>query len=129
MNILSTGEIVSVLARQAVKEPQDALKIIVTDDGSMAGMVYHLLIKVHGIPKNKILQIGYTLSDNDINQLLKQKKPFVIIPKDIINNRYCVFTAPDSKDIRSISFFDNEVDSMPILCEGDTLQFKPGWFV
>ncbi len=127
MNLLSTGEIVSTLARQAVKEPDDALKIIVTDNGSISGMVHNLLVKVHGIPKNDIQEIGPTLSDDQINQLLRQGKHFIIISKNIINYRNCVFAAPESRKVYAISFFDNEIDSMPIHCEGDTMQFKPGY--
>lgn len=125
----STAEIASALARQAAKEPGDSMKIIVTGNGAISGIVKQLLEKTHSIPKKEIREIGYTMSDDLIDQVLRQTGHFIIIPKDIINNRKCVFAVPAPCKVFAISFFDDEVDSMPIICEEKTLQFKPGWFV
>ena len=125
----STAEIASALAGQAVKEPGDSIKIIVTGNGAISGMVKTLLEKTHSIHKKEIREIGYTMSDDLIDQVLRQTGHFIIIPKDIINNRRCMFTVPAPCKVFAISFFDGEADSMPISCEEKTLEFKPGWFV
>lgn len=125
----TTAEIASALARQAVKEPFDSVRIIVTGNGVISGMVKQLLEKAHNIPKKEIREIGYTMSDDLIDQVLRQTGHFIIIPKDIINNRRCIFTVPAPCKVFAISFLDGEIDSMPIACEEKTLEFKPGWFV
>ena len=129
MDPCEEGKIASALARQAIKEDQNALKVIVADNGHLAGVVFTLLAKVHRIPKDRITQLGYTSSDQQNAQFLEQKKHFVIVPKDIINNRPCVFHLPDgTKHIDAIQYLDDEVFAMPITCESGEFQFKPGWF-
>ena len=129
METQERSKIASALARQAVEEDEHALKVIVADDGNLAGMVSTLLVKVHRVSKDKITQLGYTSSDQQNDQLLKQKRPFVIVPKDIINNRPCIFYLPEGTNrVTSIQFLDGEIFAMPITCEGTEFRFKPGWF-
>ncbi|MCX6554965.1 MAG: hypothetical protein NTZ12_08135 [Candidatus Aminicenantes bacterium] len=123
------GSIASALARQAVAEGEGALKVIVAPDGDLAGMVFTLLTRVHQVSKDKITQIGHSCSDQQIDQLLKQKCPFVVVPRDIIDNRPCIFFLPaGTSRLVAVQFLDGEIFSMPIACEGVEFQFKPGWF-
>jgi len=119
----------SILAQQVLSEDDRALKIVVLESGLQAGELSNLLIKVHQVPKDGIMQLGPTCSDEQLDELLKKARPIVLVPKDLINNRRCVFRLPaESNRLVAIQFLDGEVSSFPITCEGPTFQFKPGWF-
>jgi HEAT repeat protein len=120
--------VASAFAKQAITDNYRTLNVVVPDNGHLAGLVYMLLIKVHHVPRESVVQLGYTATDLQNSQLLNQRKPFVIVPKDIINNRPCVFHLPKwTNRIAAIQHLDNEVFTISIPCEQDEFQFKPGW--
>lgn len=122
-------ETASKLAQRAVQEGDGALKVIVVDDGSVAATVFKLLTKAQRVPKNQITQLGYSASDERNDQLLAQTRPFVIVPKDIVNNRPCVFRLPEGvRRVAAIQFLDGDVFSLSVHCDGDEHRFPLGWF-
>jgi hypothetical protein len=122
-------KIASALARQAVTEDERMVKVVVAETGRVAETVFELLTRVHRISQNKITRLGYSSSDQQNDQLMRQKRPFVIVPKDIINNRPCTFYLPEQTNrLATIQYLDGEIFSLPITCESAEFQFKPGWF-
>jgi len=119
----------SILAQQVLSEDNRALKVVVLENGFQAGVLSNLLTKVHHVPKDRITQLGPTCTDKQIDELLIKARPIVLVPKDLINYRRCLFRLPTgSNRLVAIQFLDGEVSSFPITCEEPTFQFKPGWF-
>lgn len=126
---MSNGKVESALAQQVVSEDKQALKVVVLESGAQAGVLSNLLIKAHRVPKDWITQLGPTCTDEQVDALLKKARPIVLVSKDFINHRRCVFHLPSgSNRLVEIQFLDGEVSSLPITCEGPTFQFKSGWF-
>lgn len=126
---MSNGSVESLLAQQVLSEDKEALKVVVLQSGAQAGTLSNLLIKVHRVPKDRITQLGPTCSDEQIDELLKKAHSIVLVSKDLVNHRRCVFRLPtESNRLIAIQFLDGEVLSFPIICEGPTFQFQSGWF-
>jgi hypothetical protein len=117
------------LVNQALLEEKESLKIIVAETGAEAGIISSLLTKVHHVPKGEITEIGPTCSDSLIDQLLALTRAIAIVPKDIINNRPCLFRPPPgSHHAVALQWLDGEVCRFPMRVQGSTVQFPSNWF-
>jgi hypothetical protein len=129
LDLPSGDRVESILAQHVLSEDRRALKVVVLESGVQAGVLSNLLIREHRVPKDSITQLGPTCTDEQIDQLLKQARPIVLVSKDLINHRRCTFRLPaGSTRLIALQFLDGEVTSFPITCEQPTFQFAAGWF-
>ncbi len=85
------NEKLSEAAHRVIDEDDDILKIVIVEHGAAAKINANLLTRALGFPKSDIASLGIVASDEENAQVLRQGKPIVIVPMNILANRPCEF--------------------------------------
>jgi hypothetical protein len=94
MSSAEENRVLAEAARAVASEHADSLKIVIVEHGHAAGIVANLLVRSHGLPKNRVSQLGYVASDEQNLAILRKADPVVVVPKEILVNRPTRFFPP-----------------------------------
>lgn len=120
------GKLLTDAAREATAG-NPGFVIAVVPDGHKAGIFARLLEKAFRVRKQDVLELGMTVSDNQIQSLLALRKKIVIVPENILAYRDCKFHAPlGVKEVKIVTALPPEVHVSRRACGSAPFQFVPG---